>query len=111
MICYVLNGKSPEPAQVGFALFVFPLGQAEGGYIDYLSNADRTDMMLALREFLAKQEEQGNEFRLTDLDGGGCRWRFWMHSEDRDRQRLCNPAPECHHSVQEMLLGARRGPS
>jgi hypothetical protein len=56
MICYVLNGKSPEPAQVGFALFVFPLGQAEGGYIDYLSNADRTDMMLALREFLAKQE-------------------------------------------------------
>src|SRR5215207_4561353 len=28
MICYVLNGKSPEPTQVGFALFMFPLGCA-----------------------------------------------------------------------------------
>src|SRR4051812_18056817 len=35
---------------------------------------------------------QGNEFRLTDLDGGGCRWRFWMCSEDLDPQRLCDPA-------------------
>src|SRR4051794_3575285 len=54
---------------------------------------------------------QGNEFRLTDLDGGGCRWRFWMCSEDLDPQRLCDPAPKCHCSVQEMLLGARWGAS
>ena len=31
MICYVLNGKSSEPTQVGFALFVFPLGCARAG--------------------------------------------------------------------------------
>src|SRR5215210_2331470 len=54
---------------------------------------------------------QGNEFRLTDLNGGGCRWRFWMCSEDLDPQRLCDPAPKCHYSVQEMLLGARWGAS
>src|SRR3954452_13380050 len=54
---------------------------------------------------------QDNEFRLTDLDGGGCRWRFWMCSEDLDPQRLCDPAPKCHCSVQEMLLGARWGAS
>src|SRR3954447_14273790 len=52
---------------------------------------------------------QGNEFRLTDFDGGGCRWRFWMCSEDLDPQRLYDPAPKCHCSVQEMLLGARWG--
>src|SRR3954451_21367832 len=55
--------------------------------------------------------DQGNEFRLTDLDGGGCRWRFWMCSEDLDPQRLCDPAPKCHCSVQEKLLGARGGAS
>src|SRR3954453_5761495 len=57
------------------------------------------------------QPTQGNEFRLTDLDGGGCRWRFWMCSEDLDPQRLYDPAPKCHCSVQEMLLGARWGAS
>ena len=56
-------------------------------------------------------DDQGNEFRLTDLNGGGCRWRFWMCSEDLDPQRLCDPAPKCHYSVQEMLLGARWGAS
>src|SRR3954463_3382195 len=50
---------------------------------------------------------QGNEFRLTDLDSGGCCWRFWMRSEDLDPQRLCDPAPKCHYSVQGTLLGAR----
>src|SRR4051812_15319788 len=60
---------------------------------------------------IASTAAQGNEFRLTDLDGGGCRWRFWMCSEDLDPQRLCDPAPKCLCSVQETLLGARWGAS
>ncbi len=41
------------PPTVGFALLVFTFG--EGGYLAWISNAQRSDMMLALTEFMSKQ--------------------------------------------------------
>ena len=43
----------------GFALLVFDLNRIEGGRINYISNADRADMMTALRAFVADRDPQG----------------------------------------------------
>lgn len=40
----------------GFALFVFPFGLTPHGRINYLSNASRRDMLIAMKEFIAKHE-------------------------------------------------------
>lgn len=39
----------------GFALFIFPL-DGHGGRMNYISNAERADMLAALREFIANNE-------------------------------------------------------
>ncbi len=40
--------------RVGFAVFVFDFG--DGGNLAYCSNADRTTMISAVKEWLARQE-------------------------------------------------------
>lgn len=40
----------------GFCLLVFPLGEKPDGRINYISNANREDMLLALKEFIARHE-------------------------------------------------------
>jgi len=46
--------KAQLPAGVGFTLFMFDIGD-EGGMF-YLSSAERTSMLKALREFISNQE-------------------------------------------------------
>ena len=43
--------------KVGFALLVFPLNE-EPGRMNYLSNAQRDDMINSLKEFIARAEGQ-----------------------------------------------------
>jgi hypothetical protein len=43
-------------ANYGFTLMLFHFG--EGGHLTYISNAQREDMILAIKEFLVKQGEQ-----------------------------------------------------
>jgi len=40
----------------GFTLMIFTMG--EGGFLTYISNAKREDMILAIKEWLVKQGEQ-----------------------------------------------------
>ena len=41
----------------GFALLVFPLND-HGGFMNYISNAKRDDMLTAMREFIATSENR-----------------------------------------------------
>jgi hypothetical protein len=43
------------PENMGFALFVFTLG--EGGHMTYISSANRKSMIKAVREWLSKVED------------------------------------------------------
>lgn len=51
-----LNGPSAKPKRIGFALFVFEFGKVSGGRVNYVSNADRADMLTAVKEWLARAE-------------------------------------------------------
>lgn len=51
-----LNGKA-RPKKVGFVLLTFEFGIEDGsGRVNYISNADRRDMIVAMKEWLARQE-------------------------------------------------------
>lgn len=50
-----LNGSEGE-RQFGFAVFVFEFGKTEGGRINYISNAARPEMIVAVKEWLARVE-------------------------------------------------------
>lgn len=56
-ICDALGSVMPEGK--GFALLVFDFG--DGGEMHYMSNAERADMMVALREFLAANEGRAHD--------------------------------------------------
>lgn len=50
------NGK-PQPGrkkQVGFVLLTFNFG--DNAHVNYISNADRKDMIAAMKEFIARAE-------------------------------------------------------
>ena len=47
------------PPGVGFTLLLFTFG--EGGWLTYLSSAQRADMIRTLREALAKLEQHGDK--------------------------------------------------
>ena len=51
----VFNGTD-GPKEIGFALFVFKFGETAGGKVNYVSNASRADMMVAVKEWLARHE-------------------------------------------------------
>lgn len=51
-----LNGKA-RPKKVGFVLLTFEFGIEDGsGRVNYISNADRRDMIVAMKEWLARAE-------------------------------------------------------
>lgn len=50
-----LPGLPVSPSKVGFCLLVFPFNGADGR-LNYISNAEREDMLTALREFIAYHE-------------------------------------------------------
>src|SRR5690349_2274450 len=51
----VLNGEQ-HPKKIGFAVFVFEFGKTSGGQVNYVSNAERKEMITAVREWLARAE-------------------------------------------------------
>jgi hypothetical protein len=57
----VLN-PGTGPKRTGFALLVFPFGQPNGEHrSNYVSNANRDDMIATLKEFIARAEGRYHE--------------------------------------------------
>ena len=54
-INYDLNGDA-MPRKIGFCLLVFEFDKIEGGRVSYISNADRKDMISAMKEYIARNE-------------------------------------------------------
>jgi hypothetical protein len=52
-----LNGDE-RPGKNGFVLLVFPFGGPEGARTNYVSNANRKDIIVALKEIVARFEGQ-----------------------------------------------------
>ena len=51
--------KNTMPPGFGFTLFIFEYGdEIDPGAMFYLSSSERSDMIKALKEFIAKQEQQ-----------------------------------------------------
>ncbi len=55
------NGPPPAPPRafdrkVGFVVLSFNFGEVSGGRVNYISNADRDDMVAALKELLGRWE-------------------------------------------------------
>lgn len=56
-----LNGDATgKDKTTGFVLLVFPFNGPEGQRTNYISNADRRDMLVALKEIVARFEGQAN---------------------------------------------------
>jgi hypothetical protein len=53
----VLNGQQ-RPKHNGFVLLVFPFDMPVGARTNYVSNADRKDIIVALKEIVARFEGQ-----------------------------------------------------
>ncbi len=51
----LLNGDA-RPKLFGFCLLVFPFGEAPEGRINYICNAERSDMIASMKEFIARNE-------------------------------------------------------
>jgi hypothetical protein len=51
----VFNGPV-RPKKYGFALLVFEFGKTDNGMVDYVSNAERNDMITAMKEWVARAE-------------------------------------------------------
>lgn len=55
-----LNG-SERPKKNGFVLLIFPFDLPEGARTNYVSNADRKDIVVALKEIVARFEGQPHQ--------------------------------------------------
>jgi hypothetical protein len=56
-----LNGEATgRDKTTGFVLLVFPFNWPEGQRANYISNADRRDMLVALKEIVARFEGQAD---------------------------------------------------
>lgn len=53
-IDHALNGNGPR--KVVFALLVAEVGGIAGGRVNYVSTAERSDMLSMMREFIARAE-------------------------------------------------------
>lgn len=54
------RGKIEDP-KIGFALLVFPFGGPEGARTNWVSNGQRKDMLVALKEIVARFEGQADQ--------------------------------------------------
>lgn len=54
------NGTA-RPKKIGFVLLMAEFGKVEGGRVNYISNADRADMIAMLKEWLARAEGRYSE--------------------------------------------------
>ena len=48
------NGDGPK--NIVFTLFIFDVGHEEGRRVNYISNGNRDDMIVAVKEWLARAE-------------------------------------------------------
>ena len=55
------NGSATDKPKVGFTLLIFEFGQADNGRVNYISNAERSDMLTAMKEFIARAEGRLHE--------------------------------------------------
>ena len=56
---YMFNkGLKRGERETGFVLLVFPFGDAASGRINYISNGDRSNVVTALKEIIARFEGQ-----------------------------------------------------
>jgi len=58
-IDHYFNGPKGQPKKTGFCLMVYPFG--EGGRCNYISNSNRQDVVVLLREQLKRFEGQKEE--------------------------------------------------
>lgn len=56
--------KAETPAGWGFAVLCFSFG--ENGFMNWVSNAERDDMIKALREMAARMESDRRDFHRTE---------------------------------------------
>jgi len=56
----VLNGGA-EPRQIGFALLMYPFGHVDAARINYIGNGKRADVLVALKELVARWEGRHQE--------------------------------------------------
>jgi hypothetical protein len=56
----LLNEEVTDP-KIGFALLVFPFGGPEGQRTNWVSNGQRKDMLVALKEIVARFEGQAEQ--------------------------------------------------
>ncbi len=61
---FMNEGK--EEKEIGFALLMFPFGDDVNGRINYISNAAREQMLVALKEFIARCEGRHIEETVTE---------------------------------------------
>jgi hypothetical protein len=54
-----INGKAHAPnPELGFVLLIFPFNGPEGARTNYVSNASRKDILVALKEIVARFDGQ-----------------------------------------------------
>jgi len=53
--------QGQKPPKVGFALLIFDFGTGDDRRMNYVSNAQRNDMVVAMKEMIAKFEGQAIE--------------------------------------------------
>lgn len=56
----ILNERG-KPKKNGFVLLVFPLDMPEGNRTNYISNSQRADVLVALKEVVARFEGQAEQ--------------------------------------------------
>jgi hypothetical protein len=56
----LLNGKK-RPKENGFVLLIFPFGGEKGNRVNYISNARREYMIVAMKEWLARAEGRAHD--------------------------------------------------
>lgn len=60
-----LNGERlpglPRKRKYGFAVLIFEFGKAEAGRMNWISNGERADMIVALKETVAQLEARAHD--------------------------------------------------
>lgn len=58
----ILNGdEAQSPTRMGFVLLTFPFDRMHGTRVNYVSNCDRDDILVALKEIQARFEGSSHQ--------------------------------------------------
>lgn len=52
----IFNGENLQQPKYGFALLIFPFDKETESRTNYVSNCNRTDILAAMKEFIARNE-------------------------------------------------------